>query len=92
MKIKEVHGWQCQFCGEIYPTKEEALKCWERHIEFVTEFIFGLGEEFPIEVLVKKIEGNEITEIATYELVKKEKVNILVEGGRKLGPRKVEKD
>lgn len=75
-KIREVHGFQCMFCGEIYPTKEEADLCWQRHIEFEFEPYFTLDDEFPIEVLVKKIEGNRYTEIATYELKKKEKVDL----------------
>ena len=76
--IREVSGFQCMFCGEIYPTKEEAELCWQRHIQFQFEPYFTLDDEFPIEVLVKKIEGNRYTEIATYELKKKEKVDLLV--------------
>lgn len=74
--IKEVSGWQCQFCGEIYETKEEAELCWQRHVQFQFEPLFTLDDEFPIEVLVKKIEGNRYTEIASYELKKKEKVDL----------------
>lgn len=71
-----VEGWRCEFCGEIYKTKEEALLCWNRHIQFEIEPYFTLNDEFPTEVLVKKIEGNRYTEIATYELKKKEKVDL----------------
>ena len=82
-RVEEVHGWRCNFCGEIYPTKEEAEKCWERHIMFETDYVFALGEEFPVEVIVKKIEGERIVEIATYTLEKKEKVNLLVKRNEK---------
>lgn len=75
-KIREVHGYQCMFCGEIYATKAEAELCWERHTTFEMEPLFTLGEEFPIEILVKKVEGDKYTEIATYELKKKEKVDL----------------
>lgn len=75
-KVRYVQGWRCEFCGEIYPTKEEAETCWERHVQFEIQPLFSLNEEFPTEVLVKKIEGNYYTEIATYELAKKEKVSI----------------
>jgi len=77
-KVEEVHGWRCNFCGEIYPTKEEAEKCWERHIMFETDYVFTLGEEFPVEVIVRKIEGDRIVEVATYTLSKKEKVDLPV--------------
>ena len=77
-KITEVHGWRCNYCGEIYPKRELAEQCWENHTKFEFEPIFFTGEEFPVEVLVKKIEGSHYTEIATYEMKKKEKVNIPV--------------
>lgn len=77
-KTREVHGFQCMFCGEIYTTEGEAQLCWERHVQFVMEPYFTLEDEFPKEVLVKKIEGNRYAEIATYELKKKEKVDLPV--------------
>jgi len=77
-KTREVHGFQCMFCGEIYTTKEEAELCWQRHVQFQFEPYFSLDQEFPVEVLVKKIEGNRYTEIATYEFKKKEKVDLPV--------------
>jgi len=75
-EIKEVHGFQCQYCGEIYPRKEDAELCWQRHTEFEMEPLFQLSEEFPYEILVKKIEGSKYTEIATYELRSKTKVDL----------------
>jgi hypothetical protein len=80
-KVRYVEGWRCEFCGEIYATKEEAEMCWDRHIRFEMQPVFSMQEEFPVEVLVKKIEGNYYTEIATYELKKKEKVLIERQGG-----------
>lgn len=77
-KVREVSGFQCMFCGEIYPTQTEAELCWQRHVQFQFEPYFTLDDEFPIEVLVKKIEGNRYTEIATYSLKKKEKVDLPV--------------
>jgi len=77
-KVKAVSGFQCQFCGDIYPTKEEAEKCWQRHIQFHLEPLFTLDDEYPIEILVKKIEGDRYVEVATYEIKKKEKVNLPV--------------
>jgi len=85
-KVERVEGWRCTFCGEIFPTEEKALECWERHIEYETEFMFSLGSEFPEEVLIKKIEGSKITKIATYSKVKEEKVDLEYrgeKGGRK---------
>lgn len=84
INVKRIDGWQCTFCGEVYPTKGEAEKCWENHIKFQFEPIFFIGEEFPTEVLVKKVEGNYYTEIGTYPLQKKEKVRIRV-GGKEHG-------
>ena len=75
--IREVHGFQCLFCGEIYESGEEAETCWTRHVQYVLEPIF-LKEEYPVEVLVKKIEGNRYVEIATYTKNKVEKVDIPV--------------
>jgi len=77
-KVREVHGFQCMFCGEIHNAKEEAELCWQRHVQFQFEPYFTLDDEFPIEVLVKKIEGNRYTTIATYSLLKKEKVDLPV--------------
>lgn len=76
--IKEVHGFQCQFCGEIYEKREEAELCWERHIQYDLEPLYTLDSEYPIEILVKKREGNKYTEVATYELKKTEKVDLPV--------------
>jgi len=73
---REVHGFQCMFCGEIYERKEEAENCWERHIEYTTEPLYNMSDEYPVEILVKKIEGGFYTEIATYVLEKKEKVKL----------------
>lgn len=64
------------FCGEIYKTKEDAELCWERHVSFEIEPYYTMEDEFPAEILVKKIEGSRYTEIATYELKKKEKVDL----------------
>ncbi|RLC84015.1 MAG: hypothetical protein DRJ03_15440 [Chloroflexi bacterium] len=80
-KVKEVHGWRCNYCGKIYPTKDEAEKCWDRHITFEMEPVFEIGEEFPTMIFVKKIEGSRYTEIGTYPLKKKEKVDIPRKGG-----------
>jgi len=79
-KIREVHGFQCQFCGTILPTKEEAELCWQRHIQFQFEPLFTLEQEFPIEILIKKMEGSFYTEVATYVYEKKEKVHLPVKG------------
>ena len=77
-KVERINGWRCNYCGEIYPTKEEAEQCWERHTRFVFQPVFELGKEFPTEVLIKKIEGNYYTEIGTYELTHLERVKIRV--------------
>jgi len=83
--IREVHGFQCMFCGEIYEHKEEATLCWSRHVQFQMEPLFNLEDEFPFEVLVKKVEGLTITEIGTYSRVKKEKVNIKITAQEAVG-------
>jgi hypothetical protein len=75
--ITEVHGFRCNFCGEILPTKEAAQKCWELHSFLVNDYVFQLGEEFPTEVLVEKVLGGFIEEVASYELVKKEKIHVV---------------
>jgi hypothetical protein len=75
-KVKEVNGFQCQFCGQIYPDKPMAEKCWDSHVMFEMEPLFTIDQEFPIEVLVKKLEGDVYTEIATYAFQKTEKVSI----------------
>jgi hypothetical protein len=74
-KIKFVSGYQCMFCGEIYPEKTQAEKCWLNHTQFIADYVFEMGEEFPTEVIVKKIEGPTVIEIGTYELKEKKKVN-----------------
>lgn len=77
-RIREVHGFQCLFCGEIYPTRKEAEQCWDRHINYEFEPYYSMNSEYPTEILVKKIEGDRYTEIATYELKKVEKVDLPV--------------
>ena len=63
------------FCGEIWLTREEAEKCWLNHIQFVADYTFELGEEFPTEVIVKKVEGSNVVEVGSYDLKEKKKVN-----------------
>jgi len=77
-RVREVHGYQCLFCGEIYATKEAAEMCWERHVSYELEPYYSLESEYPTEILVKKIEGDRYTEIATYQLAKIEKVDLPV--------------
>jgi len=72
-KIERVEGWRCKGCGEIYKTKEEALRCYESHKNFTVDFKYELGQEFPVEVWIMKHQGGYVTEIASYELKKIDK-------------------
>lgn len=75
--------YQCTSCGNPYETMEEAEACWERDSMnipvFVEERVESIGEIFPTEILLKRIEGNKIVEIAEYERKNIQKVSINVE-------------
>lgn len=68
------HGWVCDLCLKIYPTKELALRCKEAHDELEADYVFATGKRFPLEIIVKRKKGTILVEIATYNLEKVEKI------------------
>lgn len=72
--------YQCVGCGTSYESKEEAEFCFEKDSmkipTFIEERIAGIGEIFPVEIILKRIEGSYIIEIATYERKEIKQVNI----------------
>lgn len=72
-------GYMCPYCVKIYPTEQEAILCKESHDEFEVDYVFQQGHRFPVEVLIKRVKGNKITEIGTYKM---SKLEILDESGK----------
>lgn len=74
--------FQCVGCGTTYDSKKEAEACFDNDSmkipTFLEERISSIGEVFPIEIILKRIEGSTIVEICTYEKKKIEKVNIRI--------------
>jgi len=56
-------GFVCPFCAKIYAYKEQAISCKESHDDFQVDYFFEKGHRFPVEVIIKRIKGNEIIEI-----------------------------
>lgn len=81
--VKFLVKFACAHCGTVYDTEGEAKACFEQdtlaYPLFIEERLTSIGEVFPIEILLKRIEGNFITEIASYSLGEKKKVNIQIE-------------
>jgi len=70
-----LHGFVCPVCVSIYETEELALQCMKAHDEIaIKDFIFSTGEVFPLEILLERKEGKEVTEIATYKRVQVDKI------------------
>jgi len=70
-------GFLCPYCFLLYEAETEAVQCRDSHDELISEFqFFSMGERFPSEVIVKRIVGNKITQIATYERTKIEDVDL----------------
>lgn len=75
--------FQCVGCGGYYESKEEAEACFDQDSmkipTFLEERIASIGEVFPVEIILKRIEGSYIIEIGTYERKNIEKVNIKID-------------
>ena len=69
-------GFLCPVCWTLFEAEDLAVLCMESHDELLPELIFQTGDRFPIEVIVKRLKGEEITEVASYERKKIEKVSI----------------
>jgi len=73
----------CASCGAVYDSPEEAEHCFEQDSMnspmFIEERLTTIGEPFPVEIILKRIEGNFITEVACYKISEKQKVNLKIE-------------
>ena len=80
---KYIVKFACSSCGNIYDSPEEACACFEQDTlnipMFIEERLNTIGEVFPVEIILKRIEGNFITEVASYSIKEKKKVNIKIE-------------
>jgi len=72
-----LQGYVCPFCMKVYPSKDMAVRCKEAHDDFEVDYFFEKGKIFPAEVIVKRIKGNKLIQVATY---KPEKVEELEDG------------
>lgn len=82
-KVERIDGWQCTFCKEIWSTEEEARLCYDNHSSYDIQVSPFKEGEYPVEVLIKKVEGGYYTEVATYEYKEVEKIRIPVKEGNK---------
>jgi len=81
--------FQCNGCGEVYESKEEAEQCFDRDSleipTFIEERIDQVGDIFPIEIILKRIEKGNIVEIGEYQRKRIQKVNLKVEENEQKG-------
>lgn len=70
-----LHGYICPVCVSLYETEQEAKQCMQAHDDLaIRDFVFSLGEQFPIEILVDRTVQGKVVEIATYKRAKIDKV------------------
>jgi hypothetical protein len=73
-----IHCYLCPICERKFLTEDEAVQCMETHDELTLMPMYSVGERFPREIIVSRIEGKKITEVATYPRGEVVKVNIEV--------------
>lgn len=70
-----LEGFICPFCFKVFSKIELAILCKESHDELEVDYVFTAGNRFPVEVIVKRMKGTEMVEVATYKIEKVEKID-----------------
>jgi len=65
--VREVRGYMCEICEEIYDTREQAVECENSHIETMIEPVYTIGEEYPVQLILKVIKNKEIVGEIVYD-------------------------
>ena len=67
-------AYLCPVCEGKFKTEDEAVACMESHDELQAQMIFEMGERFPIEIMVRRVEGKKMTQVGYYKKIKVEDI------------------
>jgi hypothetical protein len=66
MMIMPKAGFVCDYCGEFYQDKQDAVTCEKQHTGLSIEPYAPVGNLFPTEIFVKYKENNKLKQYCRY--------------------------